>query len=186
MENNRWAGMIQIPVGYSDSAITGFKEIILLNWENDKLYAKPNKALEDFSKILENHDKMTFLAKTHNAPGDLYFIVNKNIFNQYSKQLESIKDWSSIVNLEKFSSVFYQINEKTRETIWQRINRAKLQIGLEIKEKHGADEKKSLFSSEPKLQESPSQWETPRAYWSNIELPGYRFSDKKKAWWKQK
>jgi hypothetical protein len=30
------------------------------------------------------------------------------------------------------------------------------------------------------------QWETKLCYWSSVKLPGYRYSKKKKAWWKSK
>ncbi len=31
-----------------------------------------------------------------------------------------------------------------------------------------------------------TQWETPLTFWSSVKLPGYRYSEKKKAWWKKK
>ena len=30
------------------------------------------------------------------------------------------------------------------------------------------------------------QWETPLNYWSNVKLPGYKYSYRKKAFWKKK
>jgi hypothetical protein len=46
----------------------------------------------------------------------------------------------------------------------------------------GDSNDKDLFGNEVKGQ----QWETPLCYWSSVKLPGYKYSQKKKAWWKSK
>ena len=42
--------------------------------------------------------------------------------------------------------------------------------------------KKDLFGNETE----GNQWESPKLFWSSVELPGYKYSKKKNAWWKAK
>lgn len=44
-----------------------------------------------------------------------------------------------------------------------------------------------VFIDEHKRIEFPfKQWETVENYWSSIHLPGYKYSEKRNAWWKSK
>jgi ssDNA-binding Zn-finger/Zn-ribbon topoisomerase 1 len=45
-----------------------------------------------------------------------------------------------------------------------------------------AETVKDLFGNETKGR----QWETSICFWSSVVLPGYKYSPKKKAWWKKK
>jgi hypothetical protein len=48
------------------------------------------------------------------------------------------------------------------------------------------DEKWAEKKPKSKANSSIIQWETPLNYWSNVKLPGYKYSYRKKAFWKKK
>ncbi len=164
---------IYLPVGFSKEEISEIQHLISIVEKNQELLNRKNLTNNTCFKILENYLKISKMHERLGKPWSLSFEPEKRFIPTFAKKLFQEKNWDELVKLEKFSPLIDLLNKRYAHAIYKKIETAKIKI---------SENPESTKHQNPKI----IHWETPRAYWCNFEQPGYRYSEKKKAWWKQR
>jgi hypothetical protein len=164
---------IYLPVGFSKEEISEIQHLITIVEKNQELLNNKNLTNHTCFKVLENYLTISKMHERLGRPWPLLFEPEKRFLPNFAKKLLQEKNWHELVKLEKFSPLIGRLNERYANAIYKKIETAKVKISENPTPKKHQDSR-------------IIHWETPRAFWCNAEQPGYRYSEKKKAWWKQK
>jgi hypothetical protein len=120
-----WYGSINIPVGLTKTQIEKIKESFDLLKKRELIQTKENISKNEYFDLFDDHLKIKEnLADLGNETG-IYYEFSKKIIPSFSKQLESEKDWESLIKLENYKELITELNEKFANSTLNRIEKAK-------------------------------------------------------------
>ncbi len=124
--DDKWYGKVYIAVGCE--FISEYPKLFqLIQKQNDALKQKI-KNKEFYFELLERHNHIEALLTKLNRPAGINYTFPKNLMPSISKFLEDSRDWTALVELERYSSVLDELNEKYKATTLKRIELAKENI----------------------------------------------------------
>lgn len=181
-------GYVYIPKGFNSEELKEIEKLYHFIECNKEIITAGYQNSTDILSYLHNQQEIERIHKSLGEPDELFLPFKKSMLSSFTKNLELEEKWQELIKLESYSAFIGRLRPLYANAIWKRIELAKSKLAIN-QSKYSSDIFKNntfQLSTSVDLPLEKKEWETPRAYWSNFPLPGYRYSEKKKAWWKQK
>jgi len=123
--NDKWDGIVNIPIGISENQIETIKQFLELKNRNLELVNRKEKNTDKYFEILHNHSKIKGLQSKLDNPEVFYYSLPINIMSSISSHLEKKKDWNSLLELENYPDLIEVLNDKFKAATIKRIEKGK-------------------------------------------------------------
>ncbi|MBT9189198.1 HIRAN domain-containing protein [Zobellia russellii] len=123
--DNKWYGVVYIPVGLTSSQLEKLEKVLNLKIENQAQIRKKEKSTIKYFEILDRHREIAKLLVSLNNPSEINYFFPKNLIPSISSHLEKEKNWEELLELEQHQDLIEALNEKYREKTLNRIELAK-------------------------------------------------------------
>lgn len=122
---DKWEGTVYMPVGYSEAKTQQFEQLLNLINTNKTLIKEKIKSTSLFFEILKNHTQIKLILNELEHPKELEYAFPKNVIPSISNHLEKEGNWKMLIELEKYTDLISELNEKYQRTTLNRIKKAK-------------------------------------------------------------
>lgn len=128
--DNKWYGVVYIPVGLNEKQIRSIEETFDLIKNNKTLISKKDLTTSEYFEILENHKKIKSNLNIIKDKDNLFYYFPKTLIPSLSKKLESEKDWNNLIKIEEHEDLLNDLSETFRNSTLKRIEKAKGNLEL--------------------------------------------------------
>ena len=174
-----WYGEVFISVGLSISEIEILKSFYDIFKESFLLSKKIKKDSSDYESLIENYLSTQKIISSSKSFENIEIEFKTRYVLSYVVSLAKEQNLQKINSLDKYNLLITKLTPLQQISIKKKID----QLNQNAKANHSDDVIMVKANSDNALFQ---EWESKTLLWSKTEKPGYKYSAKKNAWWKQK
>ncbi len=174
-----WYGEVFISVGLSISEIEILNSFYDIFKESFLLSKKIKKDSADYESLIENYLTTQKIISSSKSFENIEIDFKNRYVLSYVVSLAKERNLQKINSLERYRLLIAKLTPLQQISIKNKVDH----VNQNIKPNNFIDDKKTNDNSDNTLFH---EWESKTLLWSKTEKPGFKYSKKKNAWWKQK
>jgi len=123
--NEKWYGIVYIPVGLSNSKIDEIKKVFSSSEKIRKISSTKESTIIEYFQALKEHREIEKILSSLKKIEGIFYDFPKTLIPSLSKKLEKEKNWEKLLELENYSDLIENLSETFKNSTLRRIEKAK-------------------------------------------------------------
>ena len=123
--DDKWYGVVNIPVGLSESQLASLDVFFSLRHKNEELLSNKERTVDECLTALENHKQIKEIISSLGKTERPFYSFPKTVLPGLSGSLERKKEWQKLILLEEYDDLINELSENYKRKLLERIEIAK-------------------------------------------------------------